>query len=545
MIHKCVLARQDGGQTRSTHRHNNAVTGWQRRRVPKSVTPLLSRHECVLARLVMTSTLVPMPTTASTAIGGCQGDGRGRLEPSRADCLHCCDHDLCHDDPGHAIGKVSTVPTTNEQLQRARERTESPSYPGECLSRQELAELVNAHIWRHHDKTVEIDANYVGKLERGIIRWPSALYREALRSVLGVSTDASLGFTNRRHKVVKLEDVDRKQFLRTTALGVGALALAPVTALLEGAERTAVPTRVGQTEIEQTRTAARVFASWDHTYGGGLAREAVYAQLRYSAGLLEATVPARLRAELFGAVGDLADVAAFSAFDACAHDEAKRLFRFALACAEESENWQLRAEILADMTRQAIYLGESDEGLTYSDYALVRTDRLTRTGRAMLHTVRAHALANMRRVRDTLFAVGTADEHFAHANPANDPPWMNYYDTAQHAGETGHALADLAPAGHGTAEAGQRLYTAISGHDSAYVRSKVRSEVKLASLTMLAGDPTEAAAVGAAALDHADSLRSPRTLTLLRELRQRIAPHKANGEIDHLRQRIDHVLLAS
>jgi hypothetical protein len=43
----------------------------------------------------------------------------------------------------------------------------SPDQPGECLSRQELAELVNAHVWRHHRKMVEMDANYVGKLERG------------------------------------------------------------------------------------------------------------------------------------------------------------------------------------------------------------------------------------------------------------------------------------------------------------------------------------------------------------------------------------------
>ena len=66
--------------------------------------------------------------------------------------------------------------------------------------------------------------------------------------------------------------MDRKDFLCKTTLALGGLAmgaLAPVAALLEGGEPTPIPTRVGQTEIEQIRTAARVFESWDFTHGGG------------------------------------------------------------------------------------------------------------------------------------------------------------------------------------------------------------------------------------------------------------------------------------
>jgi hypothetical protein len=42
-----------------------------------------------------------------------------------------------------------------------------------CLSRQELAELVNAYIWERHDEVVQASANYIGQLERGKIRWPA------------------------------------------------------------------------------------------------------------------------------------------------------------------------------------------------------------------------------------------------------------------------------------------------------------------------------------------------------------------------------------
>jgi transcriptional regulator with XRE-family HTH domain len=103
----------------------------------------------------------------------------------------------------------------NEQLQAARERTASLTYPDECLSRQELAELVNAWIYEHHHEVMEASANYIGQLERGKIRWPGKLYREAFRAIFNVSTDSALGFVNTRRAVVKLDDVNRKQFFHT------------------------------------------------------------------------------------------------------------------------------------------------------------------------------------------------------------------------------------------------------------------------------------------------------------------------------------------
>ena len=235
-------------------------------------------------------------------------------------------------------------------------------------------------------------ANYVGKLENGIIRWPDKLYREAIQAILGAPTDAALGFVNARSRraAVKLEDVDRKNFFHTAAVGVGTLVLGgPIAALLEGSEPTPIPHRIGATEIEQIRTATRVFESWSRNYGGGLAREAVMGQLRWSASLLQATCPDRLRPELYSAVGDLADMAGFMAVDANDHEEAGRVYRFALACAEQAKDWSLRAEVLSSMAKQAIWTGQPDDGLTLAEQALVRSDRLTATVRSLLHTDRA------------------------------------------------------------------------------------------------------------------------------------------------------------
>ncbi|MGH3889402.1 MAG: XRE family transcriptional regulator [Pseudonocardiaceae bacterium] len=429
----------------------------------------------------------------------------------------------------------------NNQFRAARERTASLTYPEDCLSRQELAELTNAWIWNHHHQVVELTGNYIGKLEQGVIRWPGKIYREALRAILGVSTDAALGFVNARRAVVKLAGVDRRQFLHTTP-GLGALAaLGPVTALLEGGEPTPIPHRISATEIEQIRTATQDFNSWSRIYGPGLAREAVMGQLRWSAGLLEATCPARLRPELFSAVGDLAETAGYAAQEP---EKARRVFRFALACAEQAQDWSLRAEVLSSMAKQEIWTGQPDEGLTLAEQALVRADRLTPTGRAILHTDRGRALAKMRRVNEALTAIGTADDHFAHSTPDNDPPYMAYYNAARHAQCTGQPLVDLAILGRDPSEATDRLTAAAAGHtDTGNTVSRAICLANLASLTMVTGDPLQAAALGHAALDLAGTIRSRRAAEELRELARYAAAHQHLDEVAHLRQRIGALLV--
>ncbi|MGH3823260.1 MAG: XRE family transcriptional regulator [Pseudonocardiaceae bacterium] len=429
----------------------------------------------------------------------------------------------------------------NDLLREARQRTASLAYPDECLTRQELAELINAWVWEHHHEVVNASENYVGKLERGIIRWPGKLYREAFRAILGVSTDAALGFVNGRRAAVRLKDVDRKQFIHT-GLGVGAIVLAgPLAALLEGSQPAPTPRRVGATEIEQVRSAEKVFSGWDFTYGGGLGRDAAMAQLRWSAGLLDATCPARLRPELFSAVGALARRAGFMSFDAGDHEGAHRVLSFALACAEKVGDWHLRAYVLDGMALQAIWTGRPDEGLTLTEQALVRADRLTSTEQAMIHIDRGRALARMRRINEALAAVGVAEDHFAHVNPANDPPFLGYWNSAYLAGNTGQVLFDLAVLGHHRTQATDRLTAAAAGHTT-HVRPRAICLTKLASLTMVIGDPLQAAAIGHAALDAAGAVRSRLVLDYLRELSRYAVTHRHLDEVAHLRQRIGTVL---
>lgn len=87
-----------------------------------------------------------------------------------------------------------TVVAPNTQLQRARRARSSPVRPGQHMSRPELANVVNSLLHSRDVLDVDVDANYIGKLEMGQYRWPRSPHRRwALRTALEAATDTELG----------------------------------------------------------------------------------------------------------------------------------------------------------------------------------------------------------------------------------------------------------------------------------------------------------------------------------------------------------------
>jgi tetratricopeptide (TPR) repeat protein len=84
----------------------------------------------------------------------------------------------------------------NAKFRQAREATPSKQAPGYSMSRTELASAVNAYLIKrtkgaHHGL---LDSRSIGRYERGEVRWPSSLYRDAFRAILNVESDFDLGF---------------------------------------------------------------------------------------------------------------------------------------------------------------------------------------------------------------------------------------------------------------------------------------------------------------------------------------------------------------
>ncbi|MGW9031569.1 helix-turn-helix domain-containing protein [Streptomyces sp. NPDC055722] len=335
-----------------------------------------------------------------------------------------------------------------------------------------------------------------------------------------------------------LPPVDRRAFLAATSLA----AIAPIdlAALVAPAAPPEVPKRVRPTDLEQLRLIADGIHRWDNAQGGGgLVGDFASRSMEWAVHLLPLSCPEPLRPQLLGAVARLGIVVGATHFDAYAHDDARVAFKIASECAEEAGDWWLRAKTFSFLSRQASWLGDPDEGLTYAEKGLVRSDRLTPTIQAMVHSARARAFGKMHDVQGTLAAVGVADDAFVRSNPAEDPAWMAYYDEAQHNGDTAHALFDLAiHADQDPGRAGDRFATAVAGHGDDYARSRGISRTKWASLLMAKGDPMQAIAIGHEALNDVGRLTSRRAAEDLNELRKLAGRHGTLEDAAHLRQRI-------
>ncbi|MGH3429369.1 MAG: XRE family transcriptional regulator, partial [Mycobacteriales bacterium] len=122
--------------------------------------------------------------------------------------------------------------------------------------------------------------------------------------------------------------------------------------------------------------------------------------------------------------------------------------------------------------------------------------------------------------------------------PDNEPPSLAYYNASCHDYQAGLSLMDLAMLGRDPGEATGRLTAASAGHPEGYNRARAIGLTKLASLTMVTGDPLQAAAIGHAAVDISGTIRSRRAAEELRELFHYAAAHQHLDEVSHLRHRI-------
>lgn len=425
----------------------------------------------------------------------------------------------------------------NRKLRTAREATPSRLVPGEPMSRAELAEEVNAYLWEKSDRKrrFSLSEHALGRYERGEIRWPSAEYREGLRAKLNASTDADLGFwPTRRGSTASLAASTAGR----QGSGAAELGMRPDAFLAQILTETPVPERIGWSDVDHVRASTRAVAMSENLHGGGLSAEAGVSQLRWSGRLLDVAASSDVQRAMFEAVGNLSGVVAFSAFDIADYRSADQCFQFALWCADQSGSWALRANTLAEMSRKAVFLGDLDEALSLIEFAQVRADRVSATAQAMMAALRARLLALLGRHREARAEIDRADERFADRDPTVDPPWLCYYDEAEHQGSTGRALIPVARDTGRLELVAPRLEAAIRLHSPNYPRSRTFSRTRLASLMMAAGDPCQALPIGRQAVIDAAPLRSRRIANELNGLARAAERHAHIGDVADLRHDI-------
>ncbi|HEU0089406.1 MAG TPA: helix-turn-helix transcriptional regulator [Pseudonocardiaceae bacterium] len=395
-----------------------------------------------------------------------------------------------------------------------------------------------------------VDPEYIGRLERGVVTWPNAEYRAALQQHFGVASPGELGLYCRRSqpKQVEADNVRRRVFLNALPLPLVVSSGQSLTSLVTqaNAEPDALPRRVGLEHLEQVRILVAQAYELGDRWGGGLVRAMLGAQMRWAVGLLDAHVDPAIAEDLHSEVGWLAAYCGWSCHDVGANTAAQCYEEIALHCAEQADNWTLRAHAYSDLSRMTAHRGDGDTALTLSQHSQIRSDRLTPLNRVCLAAVEARTHGQRGDAQSCLAAVRRAEEHFTSVIPANETATMlAYYSPARLSADSGHALLPLAMRGQHVTTTVELLRSAAESYPAALARPRVLAELRLAALLFAQGDPAEAVAVTTGALDSAGSVRSNRILDLLTELQQLTSNprHRSVPGIADLRQRITTILV--
>jgi len=379
-----------------------------------------------------------------------------------------------------------------------------------------------------------VSAGHIVRVEAGE-RAPSPAVVNGYEKVLGVSfsgptwmLDESGGDTLTTYRSSpKADPMQRRALIAALAsIAAGGPLGEPIGTAVAALGPTEVPSRVGLADVIDVERAADMFTTWDLRFGGGLAREMARAQLQWATGLLEAQMSDPVRIRLFGAVGSLAERAAWATFDAGDHGPARRLFRIALHTASQADDADLVAHILSDVATQQMYLGHPDDGVRLVRLA-AGDDRISPAVRFVLHGVQARAHGELGEAEPTVRHIGLAEQQYADVTEDNLPAWMRQFLTDAHVfSVTGQAAFSLArTTGVGFDDAAGRLKRALVGFGPGRARAVALCATRLATLHLHAGHHDDGVAVARTALSAAPGLRSARILADLDDMRQAAAEY--------------------
>ncbi|GAB2865344.1 hypothetical protein [Lentzea nigeriaca] len=253
------------------------------------------------------------------------------------------------------------MPEPNSLLRAVREATASRQVAGARMSRRELAEAACAWLWETTRKRYPLDAHYIARIERGAVGVPSDHYRAALRAVLGVASDADIGFA-----------VNNAAPVHTVVMPHPASANTVEEVLMSAADESAEflawaeSTNVGEMTIEQMHAEVRRIAQ-SYLKAPTLPLFARTKALRDRAfTLLSGHQAPQLSRELYAAAGWSLTVLAWMSVDLGRPDAAEDHARAAWLCAERADYNPLRAWVRATQHTAALW---QDDYIAAANYA--------------------------------------------------------------------------------------------------------------------------------------------------------------------------------
>ncbi len=212
---------------------------------------------------------------------------------------------------------------------------------------------------------MDMSGNYVGRLERGTMRWPNADYRSALRAALGAETDAALGFfppggsagvssiagpiisdTHHVAREPRLDEDDDDMERRQLLIGGAAAGLTAITHF---------PARISMTDAERLAERVDHYVHAEQRVGVGTLARAAHADFRNAEEMMRThDIASAAEPAFVSAVGNMAVMAGWLYYDSDKQDAATACYRDALAMAAEIGDDELAAHTCLNKALQTI-----------------------------------------------------------------------------------------------------------------------------------------------------------------------------------------------
>jgi transcriptional regulator with XRE-family HTH domain len=345
--------------------------------------------------------------------------------------------------------------------------------------------------------------------------------------------------------------VDRRDFLGlVSAATVGSNLHPDIQRLAELLPAHAEPVtrpRIGHADVDAIEAITDGFRSSDYSYGGGLCRAAAIAQLHQVGALEDAVCSDEVRTRLVLATADLAWVAAWASWDVNNHDDARRLWTYALDSARRAENHprstDLAIGVLLDIAYQALHLDRPDEALRLVQLGFTamasQKHEASASTRTDLYANLAWCRAKLGEAEPCQRAMGQEEEEFGRVDPSTAPPWARHVKYAEIASHQAHALALLSRTQQAfLPTAIERLRDVVDGDGLTYARTRVVHLPDLAASYFRTGDVDSAVAIGSEAVTAISGLSSARTHARLGTVAHAAESFAHKSDVADLRQRL-------
>ncbi|MER5843642.1 sporulation protein [Streptomyces prasinus] len=298
--------------------------------------------------------------------------------------------------------------------------------------------------------------------------------------------------------------------------------------------------RVGMRDVRAIRDAAGMFMQLDFKYGGGHGHKALRHYFRHEVlPLLDVSYSKQVGTALFGAAAEVSQLLAWTAYDTGNHRLAHRYLSSTLRLTQVIDDRMFGARILGNLSHQANYLGNHAQAVQLAR-AAVEGAKGRATPRAMSNywAMEARALSNAGEKAGAARAMNEAERHFEHADSAEDPAWLSYFDEAELTGEFCHCFRDLRM----RREAVEQAQRAVDSTDPAYARTLGFCRMVLAQSQLIDGELEAAVTTASLAVEDGDSLQSSRFQRYVTDFQAEVSTHAAHPAVVAFNEKVSEAM---